>query len=116
MDAAEARQIADELGLAWNDFLDRYVDSRWPGTESFLLRHVNGACLFLHRDDGRKTATCRIHAFKPSTCREWAASPEKPECRAGLMANWGLTVTPSGRVQGPEEEVRDFCSFLKGLD
>ncbi len=43
----EARQIADELGFDWDEWLDRYVDQRWPGTDSFLLRHCNGACVFL---------------------------------------------------------------------
>ena len=34
----EARQIANELGLAWDDWLDLYVDQSWPGTNSLLLR------------------------------------------------------------------------------
>lgn len=115
LEADEARRIARELGLGWDEFLDKCIDPRWPGTESFLLRHVAGGCLFLDRDPIRRTATCRIHAFKPSACQEWQASPEKPECCDGLMANWGLTVTPSGRVQGPDATVQEFRSFLEEL-
>jgi len=32
-------EIADELGFDWDEWLDRYVGQRWPGTDSFLLRH-----------------------------------------------------------------------------
>ena len=42
-------EIADELGFDWDEWLDRYVGQRWPGTDSFLLHHCNGACVFLER-------------------------------------------------------------------
>jgi hypothetical protein len=56
----EARQIADELGLDWDEWLDRYVDQRWPGTDSFLLRHCNGACVFLERIESRNVTRCLV--------------------------------------------------------
>ena len=43
----EAQRIADDLGLPFDVFLDRYVDQRWHGSESFLLRQRGGACIFL---------------------------------------------------------------------
>lgn len=46
-------EIADELGFDWDKWLDRYVGHRWPETDSFLLRHYNGACVFLERIKAR---------------------------------------------------------------
>jgi Fe-S-cluster containining protein len=111
----EARQIAYELGFDWDDWLDRYVDKRWPGTDTFLLRRCNGACIFLEHTEESKKSNCLIHRFKPSVCRIWTPSLYCKECREGLAKFWQLAVSPLGRLQGPEEKLRDFNSFIESL-
>ena len=81
----EARRIANELGLAWDEWLDLYVDQRWPGTDSFLLRHCNGACVFLERIEASNVTRCLIQSFKPYACREWTPSLYRWECQEGLV-------------------------------
>ena len=81
----EARQIADELGLDWDEWLDLYVDRRWPGTDSFLLNHRNGACIFLEQTEARNLTRCLIQSFKPSACREWMPSLYRRDCQDGLI-------------------------------
>lgn len=78
-------EIADELGFDWDEWLDRYVDQRWPGTDSFLLRHCNGACVFLERIEARDVTRCLIQSFKPSACREWTPSLYRRDCQEGLI-------------------------------
>jgi len=111
----EARQIADEFGFDWDEWLDRYVDQRWPGTDSFLLRHCNGACVFLERIETRDVTRCLIHSFKPSACREWTPSLYRRDCQEGLVKYWQLTVSRSGQLEGAKEKLRDFHSFIESL-
>ncbi|MFP4641802.1 MAG: YkgJ family cysteine cluster protein [Dehalococcoidia bacterium] len=111
MNLIEAQRIADGLGLTWDQFLDKYVDQRWPGEESFLLRQINGVCVFLRNESDQK-CTCMIHHFKPSACLEWTASVCRPECQEGLARYWGLTVGQTGQLSGPKEKLGDFISFL----
>lgn len=111
----EERCIADELGLAWEEWRDRYVDQRQYRPDSFLLRRRDGACVFLERiADGNQTR-CLIHPFKPSVCQSWTPSLYRWECREGLSKYWGLTVSPSGQLQGPQQKLRNFCSFVESL-
>ena len=81
---AEGQHIADRLGLAWKEFLESYADNSWPGVDNFLLRKRDGACIFLERIKGSKVTSCRIHAFKPSPCIDWAPSLYRRECQKGL--------------------------------
>jgi len=90
LDLAEAGRIAGRLGLPVAEFRDRYADRRWPGQSSLLLRQENGACPFLERPAGNGDELCAIHDFKPASCREWAAGPDRPECRAGLARRPGF--------------------------
>ena len=79
----EAQALAKKLGIKWEVFKAEYTDPRWPGTQTFLLRKENGACIFLKKTpDG--LSLCRIHSAKPSCCSEWQAGLDKPECREGL--------------------------------
>ena len=80
----EKQRIADKLEITPEDFQSRYTDKSWPGTESFLLRKLNGACIFLERIEGGKATRCRIHAFRPSSCVDWVPSLYRRECRKGL--------------------------------
>ena len=111
----EARCIADDLGLSLDAFLDRYVDQRWHGPESFLLRQHDGACIFLEHTEGSNKTTCLIYRVKPAHCREWTPSLYRRECRDGLAKYWKLTVSPAGQLEGTEEKLRDFHSFVESL-
>lgn len=115
LSVVEARRIADGLGITWGEFLDRYVDQRWPSAESFLLRQRNLACIFLEHTEGTNKTSCLIHSFKPSACREWMPSLYRRECREGLNRYWGLTVDLSGELQGPRERIRCFESVVESL-
>ena len=112
---AEARRIADGLHIGWRQFFDRYVDQRWFGVESVLLRHHHGACIFLEYVGNSHTTCCLIHHFKPSACSDWSPSPYRPECQEGLHRYWALTVSPSGCLEGTEQNLRDFDAFLRSL-
>ncbi len=109
----EAQRVADYLELAFNEWLDRYADKHWLDTESFVLRQRDGACVFLELTDGSKKTSCLIHHIRPSICREWTPNLYCRECREGLAKYWGLTVNPLGQLEGTEEKLRDFYSFLK---
>ena len=111
----EARRIADELAMVWDDFVARYTDPRWPGTRSLLLRQEKGACVFLERSTEKQQTRCLIQPFKPASCLEWTPSLQQRECQAGLRKRWGLSVSPSGQLVGTEENRRRFQSFLEAL-
>ena len=108
--------IAGHLGMSLQKFLDECTDPRWPGTETHLLRHADGMCLFLERKEGKAKWLCRIHTFKPDACLQWAAGLEKKECRHGLSRYWGLSVDNSGSMTGSVEDLECFQTFLKTLN
>lgn len=64
----EARRVADGLGLAFDEWLHRYVDKCWQRPESFVLRRRNGARVFLEQAEGSNKSRCLIHHVKPSAC------------------------------------------------
>ena len=112
----EAHRIADELGFTWDEWLDKYIEKRWPRFDSYLLhRNENGSCVFLDRVSGSKISRCRIHPFRPSSCREWSPGLYRPECQEGLNYFWELTVSEKGIIAGTKEKLADFSSFLKLL-
>ena len=80
----EAHDLADKLGVNWKRFLSEYTDPRWPGTQSYLLRHVNGACIFLRTAEDKKQKLCLVNAIKPSCCLEWKQGIDRSECLEGL--------------------------------
>jgi Fe-S-cluster containining protein len=80
-----AVKLAAKLNLSLPEFIARYTDPRWPGENSCLIKRKNGACIFLERS-GRMLTGCRIYAFRPQSCREWQAGPDKAECRIGRMS------------------------------
>jgi Fe-S-cluster containining protein len=115
---AEARQIAGALGVSWHQFRQKYLDQRWPGTNSLLIRQNSGRCAFLKtsRHKGNTpTADCVIHAFKPACCREWKAGLDRAECQQGLKILWGVTVDSSEAFCGPREKIQDLQRFIKWL-
>ena len=112
---SEARIIADKLGLSWERFLVQCTDPRWPGTQSFLIRHRKDICWFLHVSVDKKQSLCLIHAFKPACCQNWEAGLTRSECQDGLKAKWGLTVDSSRRICGPQQKIEAFERFIQSL-
>ena len=112
----EARQITNELGLAWDEWLDLYVDQSWPGTNSLLLRRCKGGCIFLEHIKGCNMTRCIIQPFKPSSCKEWRPSLYQRECQQGLAQCWGLTVNPLGQVEGSRQKLLDFYSCIESVE
>ena len=115
IDIVEARRICDVLGLNWHIFLSRYIDQKWPDDNSFLLRQQDQTCIFLRNTNLPYKKICLIHMFKPSACREWMPSLYQRECREGLLRYWGLSVTLEGELQGANDRIQCFQSFLKSL-
>lgn len=111
----EAELIAHEMSMTSKEFLERYADKRWPGTQSFLLRKRRGACVFLNRMPDGKQSVCLIHPFRPSSCLEWVAGWHQRECQEGLAKYWSLTVEPSGEIQGTARRIKRFELFLESL-
>ncbi len=111
----EAREIADRLGIDWAEFSKTYLENYWPEAQSFTLAHRNGSCIFLRRQEGYG-GSCSIQAFKPLSCREWNPSVFRKECQEGLNSQWGLRVSPSGRLEGAEDNLRGFQLFLISLN
>lgn len=112
---AEAREIASKLGIAWSEFSDTYLENCWPEAQSFTIAHRNGTCIFLRYGESYGSS-CSIHAFKPLSCREWNPSLFRKECQEGLIKYWGLSVSPSGRLEGTEDNLRDFQLLLESLN
>jgi Fe-S-cluster containining protein len=111
----EAKNIAERLSLSLSEFLNLYTDSRWPGKDSFLIRHQNGKCIFLKSLKRNKVTRCIIHSFRPQDCQNWTPDIGKPECQQGL-SKWDLKINSTGELNGPIENLRQFFSFLKSLD
>ncbi|MBN1643568.1 MAG: YkgJ family cysteine cluster protein [Dehalococcoidales bacterium] len=113
---AEAQDIAEHLGISLQEFRDNFTDPNWPGTETCLLRHKDGACIFLEHEPESAARLCRIHTFKPLACRQWSANPYRKECRQGLQQYWGLSVDVDGKIAGPIESLKRFQLFLETLE
>jgi Fe-S-cluster containining protein len=116
LDIVEARRIADELGISWSEFKDGYLDNRWPGAESFLLRHDTKGCIFLEQDKGSGIASCSIYPARSSSCRDWTPEWDKSECQQGLSAFWGLTLDSEGKLKGTRKRIQHFRMFQKRLE
>ncbi len=111
----EARRIADELGLTWEEWVDRYTSQSWAGSDSFLLRRYDGTCVFLERVKGSNITRCLTQLFKPSACRERNPSLYQRDCQEGLAKYWGLTVSSLGQLEGSDQDLRRFHCFLESL-
>lgn len=78
----EITRLAACLGLTVDEWESAYLDSRWQYNDYYLIRHVDGACAFLAREDG--LATCTVQPVKPDCCAAWQAGLDKSECRRGM--------------------------------
>ena len=74
-------RISAYLGLTPDAWKQEYDDPRWQYSQYNLIRHVNGACVFLTYQDA---ATCMVQPVKPKCCRDWQPEPDRKECREGL--------------------------------
>ncbi len=109
LDRAEAERLAHHLRVPLNEFLAKFADPRWPGVNSYLLRHNEGGCPFL-RQRGDEFL-CAIHRIKPRSCRDWTADLCRRECQRGLAGRWRLTVDNDGELAGAPEDIRAFWDF-----
>jgi Fe-S-cluster containining protein len=115
MSQSEAEALAKNLGMTMETFAGNYIDPRWPGSETVVVRHVAGKCPFLEQPEGSILGICRIHRFKPYCCREWQASADRKECRQGLDRYWGLKVGEDGELIGSPEDILCFQTFVESL-
>jgi Fe-S-cluster containining protein len=79
----EVETIARGLGLSKADFLARYAQFTNVG---YLIRRSEEGCVFLTWEEDGVKSTCTIHPFRPKSCRSWAASLSRVECREGLAS------------------------------
>ncbi|MFH0846585.1 MAG: YkgJ family cysteine cluster protein [Chloroflexota bacterium] len=113
----EGMGIAAWFNFTWDDWQDKYTDPSLSRGELFILRRrPNGLCVFLEPGEDGKTFKCRIHECKPALCRDWLASLFQPDCQEGLAKYWGLTVSPSGQIEGPREKLKEFYQFLSQIN
>ena len=115
MNQAEMQILANSLGLNVQAFVDNYLDPRWPGTETVVVRHIAGKCPFLEQPERSVFGLCRIHQFKPFCCRQWQASLDRKECRQGLSRYWNLSVGENGELIGSPENLLCFQTFIESL-
>jgi uncharacterized protein len=114
LDEDELEQLVRDLGINHRQFVKDFTDPRWPGEKTFLIKHENGGCIFLERNDERETG-CRIHRFRPKACREWSAGSGKKECRKGAFL-WGVEMGEQGDFTGSPQNVEIFKNFLANLE
>ena len=111
IDLSELQMLAMHLNISHEEFISNYADPRWPGENTFLLRHVNGACIFIETFQNNITS-CKIHSFRPQDCRNWMAIINKPECQKGLL-KWGLELDEKGNIRGNDSDIKRFNEFLE---
>jgi Fe-S-cluster containining protein len=113
---SEARILAHNLGISWERFLAEYIDPHWPGSRSYLLCQIDGACIFLRTGESKKPKLCLIHDFKPTCCAEWKQGINRSECLEGLKTDWDLTMDSSGKICGSQEKIQAFERFILVLN
>jgi len=106
----EAHRIADGLGIIWDEFEQTYLEPHWPDSSYYLLRKLEGKCIFLIKGEGSDTgkASCYIHPFRPDACREWTPSLYRHPCQEELTRRWGLAINAKEQIEGPAESLREF--------
>jgi len=78
----EVKRISAFLGISLDDWERSYADPRWEYNDYSLVRHVDGACVFLTRQDG--LTACLVQPVKPACCAAWEPGPDRKECRRGM--------------------------------
>ena len=111
----EAATLADRMSMEFYEWVGRYCDPRWHDSRSYLVRHEGGHCVFLERRDDRRTALCSVYDVRPSSCREWQAGMDKPECQEGLRRYWHVQVDGDHRLAGTPLALSRLRAFLDSL-
>jgi Fe-S-cluster containining protein len=83
VDMVEIYALADGLRLSRDEVMSRYIQVTTVG---YLIRHGKKGCVFLRWEKNGTRATCRVHAFRPESCRAWTPGLSRRECRQGLAA------------------------------
>ena len=87
-DSFEIERLAEYLNITVTEWEDRYADPRWGFDVYRLVRHIDGHCAFLTRDE-HGLAACAVHEVKPACCARWQAGYDKKECHAGMEQTQG---------------------------
>ncbi len=111
----EALGIAAKLDVSWEEWLEKYTDPVHSGSEHFVLRRIDGGCVFLKHDNELNINVCSIHAFKPTVCQDWVPSLNQPDCREGLARFWEINIDARGELKGSSGKLKRFFTFLKSL-
>ena len=114
VDIDEGNRLARKMGMDWEKFLNNYLDPFYVATDRFLIRQINGKCIFLNQVNG-KQALCSINGFKPSSCIEWSANAFIPECKSGLKHIWNLSVKLNGEIKGKVTDIIRFKNFVDSI-
>ena len=77
----EMEEIAQKLGITGEEFRLKYIQTN-PKNGALMLRHSGNGCISLSREEGM--ATCTIHPFRPTECRNFTPSLSHFVCREGL--------------------------------
>jgi len=109
----EAEIICERIGITREEWINSYIDKRWPGTDSFILKRINKRCTFLKQNDDQNL--CSIHSFKPGLCVEWEGGIHRAECRDGLQRRWGITVDHDGNLIGTLATLQRFRAFVESI-
>jgi len=115
MTLPEARELAGNLGVDWQSFTDNYLDPRWPGRDTVVLRHDSFRCVFLEQPPDSVFGLCRIHRFKPVSCLAWTAGIDRKECRQGLSRFWNLSIGENGKLKGSPADIKCFRTFVRSI-
>ncbi len=78
----EAQRIASYLNIAVHEWKKAYSELKWQSDNSYLIRHIKGACIFLRYD--KNMSYCDIQTVKPACCNDWIPDLDKKECHEGL--------------------------------
>ncbi len=107
----EAHCISKSTGLALDDFTD---DIGLDGDE-VIIRRFGMRCIFLEETADKKVNLCRIHTVRPIACQEWEGGLWRPACQRGLSDYWNIKVSPELELEGRNNDIANFNTFLKTL-
>ena len=111
----EATVLASHMSMEFYEWVGRFCDPRWYDPRSYLVRHEGGHCVFLKRGADERTYLCSVHEVRPSSCREWRAGLDKPECREGLRRYWSVRVDEDGNLLGTPTALSRLQRHLRSL-
>ena len=101
--------------MEFYEWVGRFCDPRWHDSRSYLVRHEGDHCVFLKRGEDRRTFVCSVYSVRPSSCREWRAGLDKPECREGLRRYWRVHVDDDRQLSGTPAALACLQRFVESL-